>query len=187
MRYYVVMPDGQKYGPADVDMLTQWANEGRLTPGTTVEVDGSGQRLSAQQVPGILWPNYGGPQMQQPMQPPPTPFAPPTSGPQNPYSPGYQQAPNQYNPYSQAPSPYTRPGAIPGDDGSKELRNAYVFSVLGLLCCPLVFGGLGIWQASVAKQKGHPQAQSALTVAIVLTVIGFAIGIGFNTLSHFIR
>jgi hypothetical protein len=76
MNYYVVAPDGQKYGPGDVVMLNQWAQQGRVLPTTVVEDSSTGARFAASQVPGIM-------------------FAPVSVG-QDSYSaqpPGYQQYP----------------------------------------------------------------------------------------------
>src|SRR5687767_841182 len=53
MTYYVVGPDGNRYGPADVATLNQWAMEGRLTQETWVEEVQTGQRVLATVVPGI--------------------------------------------------------------------------------------------------------------------------------------
>lgn len=47
MRYFVIADDGTKYGPADEPTLRQWISEGRLTPETWLEEEGSGQRMKA--------------------------------------------------------------------------------------------------------------------------------------------
>lgn len=39
--YYVIGSDGQRYGPADVDSLVQWAREGRLIPETILVESGT--------------------------------------------------------------------------------------------------------------------------------------------------
>ncbi len=52
MKYYVVDPSGQKYGPADIATLQTWAREGRVTGHTVLEVQGTGQRTSAAEVLG---------------------------------------------------------------------------------------------------------------------------------------
>jgi hypothetical protein len=56
MEYYVIGPDGSKYGPADVDILNIWINEGRIIPSTKIETD-SGTSLMAMDVQGIVFPN----------------------------------------------------------------------------------------------------------------------------------
>ncbi len=61
MRYFVISPDGQKYGPADVPTLNQWIIEARLNSTSMLE-DEAGSRLVASAVSGLNFP----------MQPPPT-------------------------------------------------------------------------------------------------------------------
>ena len=63
MAYYVVAPDGQKYGPGDVVILNQWAQQGRVLPSTILEDASTGARVPASQVPGMIFaaePNSGG-------------------------------------------------------------------------------------------------------------------------------
>ena len=55
MTYYVVSPDGQKYGPGDVVTLNQWAQQGRVLPTTVLEDVTTGARLPASQVPGMMF------------------------------------------------------------------------------------------------------------------------------------
>jgi len=37
MRYYVIARDGRKFGPADLETLSQWALEGRVARDTYLE------------------------------------------------------------------------------------------------------------------------------------------------------
>jgi hypothetical protein len=53
MYYYVIAPDGQKYGPGDIVTLNQWAAEGRLNATTYVEDASTGVRMPIASVPGI--------------------------------------------------------------------------------------------------------------------------------------
>ena len=53
MLYYVIGPDGSRFGPADVTMLSQWASEGRVHPGTTLQEDGTGRNIPASAIPGL--------------------------------------------------------------------------------------------------------------------------------------
>ena len=72
MQYYVIGPDGNRYGPGDVPTLRQWVLENRLTPHTMLEHFETGQRIPAASLPELF--------------------------PANPQSPGYEQAmaPAQY-------------------------------------------------------------------------------------------
>lgn len=53
MAFYVVGPDGNKYGPADVPTLQQWVGEGRVTSNTLLEEEGTGRQGYASTVPGL--------------------------------------------------------------------------------------------------------------------------------------
>src|SRR5436190_963962 len=66
----------------------------------------------------------------------------------------------------QAYQQYPR-SAYAGDDGSADIKQAWIFGVLGLCCCGLIFGILGINAANRAAQKGHPQAQGAKILCII--------------------
>lgn len=49
-RYYVLWPDGQKFGPADIQTLQRWAVENRIGPATLLEDAASGRHLRAADV-----------------------------------------------------------------------------------------------------------------------------------------
>lgn len=55
MTYYVVAPDGQKYGPGDIVQLNQWVQQGRVLPTTLLEDASTGARYAASQVPGLTF------------------------------------------------------------------------------------------------------------------------------------
>ena len=57
MQYLVIWSDGNKYGPADLALLNQWAQDGRVFPDTELEpVDGS-PRIKASDLPGLIIPS----------------------------------------------------------------------------------------------------------------------------------
>jgi hypothetical protein len=142
MNYYVIAADGQKYGPANVDTLNQWAQEGRLQPTTILEDLTTNTRVQANQVAGIN-------------------FSPPPS--QNFQQPNYQQAPGPYM----------------GDNGASDINMVWIFSALAFFCCPLI-GIVAIVFASKAQQKGHPQGQTAMIVAILSLVLGSGVCCGLQ-------
>lgn len=171
MRYFVVTSDGQKFGPADVPTLQQWATEGRLLATSMLEEEISGNRVPASGVPGL---NLGAP------APPGNTYTPPTAT-SNPYSdpnagqPNPQQNPYNENPYQQPGGNYYRQGTG-GFQGAndpaiqKEITNAWIAGAVGLLCC----GPVAIWGltcANKAKQAGHPGAQAPYIFNIVAIVI----------------
>lgn len=53
-KYWVIGPDGRKYGPADLAKLQQWASEGRIGPNTMLEDFLSGQFIRASALPGLV-------------------------------------------------------------------------------------------------------------------------------------
>lgn len=174
MRYFVIAPGGQKYGPADVALLNQWALEGRLTAESEVENEITGERLLAGRVPGFAAP--GATMSQGPM--------------------GYPQGP-QPSPYQQQASPYTPPGqnwqqpptpysnyprgqyAPTGTQGSGELTGAWVLGAVNfLVCCP-VLPIIGLVLANKAAAMGHPAAQAARVFNIVLIILSVLIYLGY--------
>lgn len=171
MEYFVIGPDGRKYGPASIDTLNQWAREGRLLPTSELEDSVAGTRLSAASVPGLV---FGAPQAGPAPQ---QPYGQPT---ENVYT---QQQPQ--NPYGQpqgnwstppGTSPYPRQGSPYAADAQSDITKAFIFGALGLICCPVVFSVLGIVNALRAKEKGHPTAQTALIFCIVTGIVGLVFG-----------
>lgn len=160
--YFVVLPDGQKFGPADVNLLNQWALEGRVLPNTMLEDARTGQRMPASSVPG----------MQVATPQPPAPFP----------APGTMNPPQ---PYGQ----YYRPGQATGVNSSQnDLTLAYVFAAIGLVMCMggglcggcglvgIVFPILGLVYAKKAQDAGNPAANGAKIlawVALALQIAGF--------------
>lgn len=96
MNFYVIGPDGTKYGPADLATLNSWISQNRLLPDSVLENAADGTQSPASQVPGL---NFGRPVT------PSEPSA-PQSQPQSPYS---QPGPSS-NPYAQ-PGPSSSPYA----------------------------------------------------------------------------
>lgn len=136
MRFFVVLADGQKFGPADVPTLNKWIVEGRLTPDTVLEEELSGARQPAKNMPSLDF--GGGPPA--PSAPAPKPLTP------NPFDPLSQveQAPAartdtavKDDRYSRPPQPatnYPRPGIsmnqgnLPDDVKRRFNWGAFYFS-----------------------------------------------------------
>ena len=175
MQYYVIGPDGSKYGPADIPTLKQWAAENRLSPSATLEDFNTGQRIPAGQVQGIFDPGTPGA---------PIPTAATTTDAQR------GQMAQQLPSGSSGPSLYDSPtGNMPPgyytrqstDDGSKEITLSYVFSAIGFICCPIIFSVLGIVYAGKAEAKGNMSAGNARTLGIISLIVGIILGV-FSTL-----
>ena len=157
MQYFVVGPDGSKYGPADLQLLRQWVTEGRIIANTLLEDLSTGQKVQAHAVPGLL-------DNAQTVQMP--------GGYQNP---GFNQPyqPYQPQPYQQGYTPYPRYAAYQ-NPGSTWIILSWVFSSLGIICCSaFLFSVLGIVFAFVARSQGSKQWVGPL----VLGCVGVGIGV----------
>ncbi len=51
--YFVVGEDGNRYGPADIDALVQWAREGRIVSSTVLVERGTERQVSASSITAI--------------------------------------------------------------------------------------------------------------------------------------
>jgi hypothetical protein len=179
MKYYVVLSDGRKFGPADIDTLNAWIKEGRVTRDTMMENEENGLRARASEVQGLKFelpkPDLGG---EDPMikkdpnavQRPQTTYQIP--GQPAPYIAGQPQAtPGQTSPYENPPapgSPYPRTYNPHLDDGSQKLINtAWICIAVGFVCCFLVTP-FGIYNANRAKLMGNPNAQTPFIVGWIL-------------------
>lgn len=160
MQYYVVWPNGQKFGPVDVDTLRQWQLENRIDSQSIIENAATGQHMPASAVLG-----YG-----------PSTYSPPPPG-QPPMYHGYYR-PN-------APYPFGT-GAKPA--GTGETTAAYILGVLGIVgaVCALGICGMGplanligLVLGIVGKSKNQPGAIGA----IILNVIAMAVGAVFFVLA----
>jgi hypothetical protein len=172
VRYYVVANDGQKYGPADIDLLNEWIRDGRLTPDQVLEEDATGRQVPATDVPGLRFPEMSSTSVFR--EPEPTVHT------------GYGGGPHSSTPnYSNPPTMegYYRPGpARQGDDGSSEMTTAWIYGAIGLLCC-FVFAIFGISSANKAKAKGNPGGQAALIfnwVVLGIWALSLIVGILFG-------
>jgi len=79
MQYYVIGPNGEKFGPADETLLKQWAEEGRIEASTQLEHDETGIRVPAIDVVPV--PSRTAPTGAAPSQPPSPSQPPPPSQP----------------------------------------------------------------------------------------------------------
>ncbi len=156
-QYYVIDGNsGQKYGPADLATLNQWAREGRVRPDARIEDAILGTVMMANQVPGIEFPT-----------------APPTAPMPNPGM-GYQP-PSTGSPY---PRGFETPPSMGPQAGDKEVTNSWIYLALGFACCGIIFYPLSITSANRALAMGNERAKTPRIIAIVMTVL-MVIGIIF--------
>ena len=55
LQYFVVAPDGSKYGPGDITKLRQWASEGRILPQTWIQQAETGEMIRASELPNMYF------------------------------------------------------------------------------------------------------------------------------------
>ncbi|MBS1701446.1 MAG: hypothetical protein JST12_07285 [Armatimonadetes bacterium] len=148
MQYYVVDPSGQRYGPADLATLNQWAQTSRVHP-TSIVVDAyTGQQIAAAQIPGLHFPA----QQQQP----------------------YQTYPRG-NFASGGDGELTAAWVLGGIGLPMSLFFGFCCPVISIIN---VFSILGIIFAVRSKQLGHPKTGGALWLSIAgvaITPIGFIV------------
>lgn len=182
LQYFVIHPNGQKYGPADIATLNQWIVENRLSPTTEVEDAATMQRLQASSVPGL---NFGA--VSSPYQQ--------ATGVQNPYATPGNPAVGSPNPYAQAPNPYAhapQPSSYQTagkpTNGNSEAIIGWIFAGIGTLCCfslcGIIFNIVGLVMGYQAKQKGNSQGTAImilsgimLGISVLLVVLGVAAGV----------
>ena len=197
MKFYVVMSDGRKFGPADIATLNQWIVEGRVNRDTMLENADNEQQARARDVMGLKFvaqgPDLGGTDqalkaqdplrpagqpVQIPGQPTPyvagapehsssTPSAPSQSAPMNPYG----NPPQPSTPYPRSYDPHI-------DDGSQKLVNtAWILIAVGFACCFLCTP-FGIYNANRAKNMGNTNANTPVLVGWIvfgLQIVGLLI------------
>jgi hypothetical protein len=53
MEYFVIAPNGQRFGPATAPILNQWIQEGRIAPDTLLQDASSGAQIVARALPTL--------------------------------------------------------------------------------------------------------------------------------------
>lgn len=190
MQYYVIS-GAQLYGPASIDDLRKWQDEGRIVPQTQIK-DENGQIYAASSI----------------LYFPPDPNAPPAGMPQSPYQSSNPSPPGgttgTTTPYTPS-SPFSNPispqssfttrsplsgkpfqptggylgSNFPQVGGNGEFGWSIAFSLSGLLCCPVIGPIIGVALGYSAKAKGHPNAKFVIIFAwvmLVLTLVGLLFG-----------
>jgi len=164
MRYFVIWPDGRKFGPAEENELLTWLQEGRITLDMDLEDETSGAKMKVGDVPGLR--DQVKTEETPRMAPPVDPAAP---------GPGWQAPPTQG-------ASYFRPGVPIGDTGASDVTLSWILSAIGLVggifCCCwginillVVLPIIGLVMANRAIAKGHPTGSAAKVFAIVCIVL----------------
>lgn len=158
MSYYVIGQDGSKYGPADLDLIIQWINEGRIASNTTIEDSATGQRSRAIDMPAINTYVASAPKT----TPPPTMPSQPVYTP--PSYPGYPRANDQGMYASRQPI---------------QIDSHLTKSIIVTLCCCQIMGIIAIVFSVMAQSKASSGDPSAVKDAETADTIGnWAIGLG---------
>jgi len=145
VRFFVIAPDGGRFGPADIPTLNHWIAEGRLLPSQVLEDEANGARLSANLIPGLVF-NLRAPD------------APPVN-----FGPGPLKQPVAYA------SPYLRPGFADLDDGREEVRQAWQYAIIGFFCWPPFFFK-AFAACKSAEAKGNRNTKGPRILATILLV-----------------
>jgi len=148
VRYYVFAPDGTRFGPADIPLLNQWIGEGRLLPQHVLEDAATGARFPAQALPGLAF------IVQSPH------FAP------------YEQTPGREGMPVVSPR-YTQPEYAGYDDGSGDLKKAWLYAFLGFfVCTPLFFNAFAACRRAEAKgNRKTAGPKIAVTIMLVVNIL----------------
>lgn len=152
MNYFVIAADGQKYGPADVQTLNHWAQEGRVLATSMLEDAATGARIPATSVSGINFPlaSVGGQNYQQP---------------------NYQYGPGQM---------FADDGSA--DVKKVWLFGGLAFIPCCPVLFGLVFGILAVVFATSSQKKGNPQGGTAMIFAICSLVGGILLSVFFRAI-----
>ncbi len=145
MRYYVIAPDGQKYGPVDTPTLNEWVLQGRVLPEFVLEEETTGRRVAPMTVPGINW-NVGQPGSM------------------------YPPASAQPNYYAAQPAGNMRYG-----NPNRDLNNAWIWAILSISCCPIIGGIMGIIASIRVKDSGNSAYLAPLIISIIGLVASLGI------------
>lgn len=163
MRYFVLAPTGERYGPAEIATLNEWAAANRLFPNSQLMEEMGGSVVIASTVPGIT---FGQAVPPAPAAGPMQPLAPGT------YAPQVPPAPSNY------PRGYTPQTGLPTDNGLKDMLFAFGICIgaplLAFITWYGIFGAVaGVQLAWKAYQKG----QKLAILALVLNVLAIFVGI----------
>lgn len=177
--YYVLGDGGAKYGPASLDTLRKWVEEGRILPGMMLEDASTGVQIQASQVDGLFGPPtvpsaapQGEPQTGY------SPYTPQDPGPQSQPGSPWQQSPQGGNPYPRGyeGAPY---GQQQGADPTWFIAGGWILTVLAVIpCCPCLqipFGIGAIFCGWKTKQLGNKHGQVLMSAAIVALVVGLIV------------
>jgi len=181
-RYYVVLPDGQRYGPATPPHLADWVLEGRVLPDTVLEDAQTGQRSYARQIPGLPFGAVGSPQPLPYGQAPTPTYGAPVPDPYAPYGSPQQTGMSQpYGPGQAQPQPYPyQDYGRPPSSGLSAV--SFVLSLVSALMCfgpvGMVLAVVALVTAFVARSRGDRTAGCAIAVAIVTLAVTFLFALG---------
>jgi hypothetical protein len=157
MSYNVRGADGRIYGPADLDTLRRWKQEGRILPDTILTDSSTGAELRAQQVPGLF----------------------------DPVSQDWSRPPSA-SPYPRAQQTFYSPASILGEQALRTAWSYFWIGLIGIFCCtPLAITmyALAIGQSNKAMAMGAPSASGVRTASIILLIISIA----WFALAFFVR
>lgn len=161
--YFVLGPDGSKYGPSGINTLNLWASEGRITAETYLEDANTGQQLLATSLPGLLIPGFNSGATIQPRP--------------------FQKEERQ--PWRKTmDSPTLRPdGRGISMEGQGAYNTSLALGIIGIIlgfasCCSvvgLILGIIGLSKAGEAERLGYDAKVAVIINWIAIVIGGLAI------------
>jgi hypothetical protein len=161
VRYFVIGSQGERYGPADLNMLNQWAQEGRLLPTTFLEQEGSPVRFPASTLAGLMFANPVAAAVQQ-----------------GHLSPTVFGDPNLQRSWD-SPAPGKFAGNVAWGSALVSVLYSLGFNCIAFPFGEFFFGAMAVIAAYRAQAQGHPSGRSLVAVtwlALLLAVATFALG-----------
>ncbi len=163
MKYFVILEDGRKFGPADIPTLNKWIEEKRLTPETMLESEVTGEQHKASMLPGLNF-QAAAPAPQPDVFKSPDPVQQPTDQGQ----PGSSQSPYDYSQPPQPTAGYSRaPVQGYSEESQKLVTASWIKMIIGFFCCFLITIW-GLTDAIKAKNMGNPNASAPVIVGWIL-------------------
>ena len=163
MEYFVIAPNGQRFGPATVPTLNQWIQEGRIAPQTLLQDSATGAQIVARALPAL---NFE----------PQPPTAPPGA---NPYT---MPSPAQHSMFYAQNQPWNQPPGV----SEGQVIGAWIGTVIAPVIMPFCYIGLAgalfgcITGGQLAKQGNRAAGgvMIAVNVLWIILFVGYRIWLG---------
>ena len=159
MEYYVIAPNGQKFGPATVATLNAWIQEGRIAPDTLLQDAATGAQIVARALPALSFIHQPNP-------------APPNANPYLTQSPAHHPMF-----YAQGQQTWNQPPTV----SSGQVLGAWICTVVSPLLMVCYFGLAGaLFGCITGGQLVKQGNKTAGGVMLAFNVLWIVLFIGFR-------